>query len=367
MAEVKKPRAQITISRIIDIESVTRYYKLQSASAAAPSKPTDGAAIPSGWTKTEPAYQNGATNRLYFVDQTIMTNGDTHYSQVSLSSSYEAAKEAWNKANNAQKTADDIADNIYYPDTVEVDGNKLRAGTVTAKQINVADLFAQDIQASGSITGVRINAYAGHIGKWFIDESGFGSSISSKDSQGAQVIKNLTLYPLDSLYDYIIAIRTNKHSSAGVMAMPDTFTLDKKGNIYTVGKIDTSDAFYCNGYRIGETFYGNSTTAKAIKSGAWSNTNSSVTLPPGVYMMTGTILFAASKGGRLGARFATSDNGFDQTTNVIPGTTTAATGYVQCQWIMSVTEETKYYLQAWQSSGANVNVTASYMKAVRIA
>ena len=125
--------------------------------------------------------------------------------------------------------------------------------------------------------------------------------------------------------------------------------------------------YYRNGYRIGETFYGNSTTAKAIKSGAWSNTNSSVTLPPGVYMMTGTILFAASKGGRLGARFAISDNGFDQTTNVIPGTTTAATGYVQCQWIMSVTEYTKYYLQAWQSSGANVNVTASYMKAVRIA
>ena len=132
------------------------------------------------------------------------------------------------------------------------------------------------------------------------------------------------------------------------------------------GTIDCS-YLYRNGNLIGETFYGNSTTAKAIKSGAWSNTNSSVTLLPGVYMMTGTILFAASKGGRLGARFATLSNGFDQTTNVIPGTATAATGYVQCQWIMSVTEDTKYYLQAWQSSGANVNVTASYMKAVRIA
>ena len=362
-----KAKAEITIFNIKDVKSVTRYYLLQSSTAAIPSKPTT-ITPGSNWKTTEPSYTGDSTNTLYFVDLTIMSDGKTFsYSDVSKSSSYEAAKAAWNKANNAQKTADDIADNIYYPVTVEVDGNKLRAGTVTAKQINVADLFAQDIQASGSITGVTINAYAGHIGKSFIDESGFGSSISSKDSQGAQVIKNLTLYPLDSLYDYIIAIRTNKHSSAGVMAMPDTFTLDKKGNIYTVGKIDTSDAFYCNGYRIGETFYGNSTTAKAIKSGAWSNTNSSVTLPPGVYMMTGTILFAASKGGRLGARFATSDNGFDQTTNVIPGTTTAATGYVQCQWIMSVTEETKYYLQAWQSSGANVNVTSSYMKAVRIA
>ena len=149
-----------------------------------------------------------------------------------------------------------------------------------------------------------------------------------------------------------------KNSATGIFEQ--VFSLNMGGTI-------DCTYLYRNGNLIGETFYGNSTIAKAIKSGVWSNTNSSVTLPPGVYMMTGTILFAASKGGRLGARFATSDNGFDQTTNVIPGTATAATGYVQCQWIMSVTEDTKYYLQAWQSSGANVNVTASYMKAVRIA
>lgn len=139
MAEVKKPRAQITISRIIDIKSVTRYYKLQSASAAAPSKPTDGAAIPSGWTKTEPAYQNGATNRLYFVDQTIMTNGSIYYSQVSLSSSYEAAKAAWNKANNAQKTADGIANNIYVPGTVQINGGKIQAGSLDVSKILMGD------------------------------------------------------------------------------------------------------------------------------------------------------------------------------------------------------------------------------------
>ena len=149
-----------------------------------------------------------------------------------------------------------------------------------------------------------------------------------------------------------------KNSATGIFEQ--VFSLNMGGTI-------DCTYLYRNGNLIGETFYGNSTIAKAIKSGVLSNTNSSVTLPPGVYMMTGTILFAASKGGRLGARFATSDNGFDQTTNVIPGTATAATGYVQCQWIMSVTEDTKYYLQAWQSSGANVNVTASYMKAVRIA
>ena len=96
-----KAKAEITISRIIDIENVIRYYLLQSSSIAAPSKPT--ANPPGGsWSTTEPTYNSGATNSLYFTYLTIMSNGTYSYSAVSKSSSYEAAKEAWNKANNAQ-------------------------------------------------------------------------------------------------------------------------------------------------------------------------------------------------------------------------------------------------------------------------
>lgn len=96
-----KAKAEITISRIIDIENVVRYYLLQSSSIAAPSKPT--ANPPGGsWSTTEPTYNSGATNSLYFTDLTIMSNDTYSYSAVSKSSSYEAAKEAWNKANNAQ-------------------------------------------------------------------------------------------------------------------------------------------------------------------------------------------------------------------------------------------------------------------------
>ena len=100
-----KAKAEITISRIIDVENVIRYYLLQSSSIAAPSKPT--ANPPGGsWSTTEPTYNSGATNSLYFTDLTIMSNGTYSYSAVSKSSSYEAAKEAWNKANNAKSTAD---------------------------------------------------------------------------------------------------------------------------------------------------------------------------------------------------------------------------------------------------------------------
>lgn len=91
-----KAKASITISHLIDILSVTRYYLLQSSTSAAPAKPTTNP--PSGWTVTEPSYTSGSTNTLYFVDCTVFTNDTFKYSEVSKSSSYEAAKEAYNKA-----------------------------------------------------------------------------------------------------------------------------------------------------------------------------------------------------------------------------------------------------------------------------
>lgn len=105
-----KAKAEITISYLIDILSVTRYYKLQSSTASAPAAPTTNP--PSGWSPTEPAYTTGSTNTLYFVDLTIFTNDTFKYSAVSKSSSYEAAKEAYNKAVNAQNTADNAYNKV---------------------------------------------------------------------------------------------------------------------------------------------------------------------------------------------------------------------------------------------------------------
>ena len=108
-----KAKAEITLYKIISVDKVVRYYLLQSSTLAAPSKPADGAVIGSNWSKTEPSYTSGSTSTLYFVDQTVLSNGALKYSEVSKSSSYEAAKEAWNKANNAQKTANDAIADTY--------------------------------------------------------------------------------------------------------------------------------------------------------------------------------------------------------------------------------------------------------------
>ena len=99
-----KARAQITISKVIDIYACYRYYKLQSSTLAKPSKPTTNP--PSGWSDTEPAYVSGSTNTLYFVDCNVYSDKSFSFSEVSKSSSYEAAKDAWNKANNAIKNVD---------------------------------------------------------------------------------------------------------------------------------------------------------------------------------------------------------------------------------------------------------------------
>lgn len=96
--------SQITISKVIDIFIVYRYYKLQSSSLPTPSKPLMNP--PSGWSDTEPDYTSGSTNILYFVDCNVYSDKSYSFSEVSKSSSYEAAKEAWNKANKAQESAD---------------------------------------------------------------------------------------------------------------------------------------------------------------------------------------------------------------------------------------------------------------------
>lgn len=99
-----KARDQFTIYNIKDIDHTSRYYLLQSSTLAEPDKP--GTNPPgSSWTLVEPSYSSGSTDSLYLVDLTVYSNGEFEYSEVSLSSSYEAAKAAYNKAVKAQDTA----------------------------------------------------------------------------------------------------------------------------------------------------------------------------------------------------------------------------------------------------------------------
>lgn len=100
-----KASATITLTQYRDTQSVTRYYKLQPAGSSAPLKP-ETKPPSSDWTDSEPACD--ISKELYFCDLTIFSNGEGEYSKVSKSTSYEAAKQAYNKAHNAQSSIDNL-------------------------------------------------------------------------------------------------------------------------------------------------------------------------------------------------------------------------------------------------------------------
>lgn len=78
----------------------------------------------------------------------------------------------------AKKTADEIKENIYTPNTTTIDGGKITTNSIKAKQIDVTNLFAQDITASGKITGAKLygtylESTSGKIADFNITENGF--------------------------------------------------------------------------------------------------------------------------------------------------------------------------------------------------
>lgn len=90
----------------VDIVSIVKYYTMQDSGEVAPTKPTVYPA-PSPWSTTEPAYNN-ATSNLYTVDCTVFSDGTWSYSDVSLSSSYEAVKDAIDQVTEVRESVSNL-------------------------------------------------------------------------------------------------------------------------------------------------------------------------------------------------------------------------------------------------------------------
>lgn len=75
--------------------------------------------------------------------------------------------------------------------------DKLAANAVTADKINTTDLFAQDITATGSITGVTlngatVNSTSGNIGGWEIESGALKSGGDTYNFSGSTIINQMT-------------------------------------------------------------------------------------------------------------------------------------------------------------------------------
>lgn len=189
-----KASAQITLNYIVDIKATYVYYLLQSSTLTAPSKPITFPPS-SEWTNTEPSYTSESTNSLYFVDCTVFCDDTFQYSEVSLSSSYEAAKEAYNKASDAQTR-------ITNAETLIEQNTEMIALRATAQEVNDASSKIEELEAkldiqTKSISSLIRNGKTGSLLKqddeklYFFDISGLETDISKnaeeiigvKDSQ----------------------------------------------------------------------------------------------------------------------------------------------------------------------------------------
>lgn len=191
-----KARAEITLTSIRDVQSATRYYLLQSSTSTVPSKPTTNP--PGGdWVTSEPTYTSGSTNSLYFVDLTVFSDGTFSYSDVSLSSSYEAAKVAYNKADNAEDIAERATHSI----------NLIPFGS---RSFDDADYWKNGFVGDGHTSSGTVWNTEQLSDGWIhfvCDATGYtGTAVYSGDT--VKVAKSPSIKP-DTLYTILYEVRNN--------------------------------------------------------------------------------------------------------------------------------------------------------------
>lgn len=131
-------------------------------------------------------------NTAQTTADTAKTNAAT--AQTTADAAKTAAATAQTTANTANTT---LANWCYNNDKTYINGAKIYTGTVTAKQINVSDLFAQNITATGTITGVTlksavINSTSGNIGGLTIADGTLSAKVTSGSKEARLTINSKT-------------------------------------------------------------------------------------------------------------------------------------------------------------------------------
>lgn len=227
--------ASITLADIRDVKATYRYYKLQASTAAAPGKPTSISTLPpSGWSSTEPSYTAGSTNTLYTVDLTTFTDGTFSYSPVSVSSSYEAAKQAFNLAATAQKSADSANTAAGKAQTTADNANTAAGKAQTTadnaqKSAEEASKTATNFLSYSETDGLIISEDASTADGWNTQIKSDGLHIRDGETSVADYGDGIKLYTPPDADGNVTAALTI--TDAGVNINNGSFTVDSAGNI----------------------------------------------------------------------------------------------------------------------------------------
>lgn len=127
-----------------------------------------------------------------FANNAVISTITSQQAFINAISTNSVVVGASNTANAAKETADGIKKNIYSPNTTTIDGGKITTNSIKAKQIDVTNLFAQDITASGKITGAKLygtylESTSGKIADFNITENGFSRELDWVDQWNSSV------------------------------------------------------------------------------------------------------------------------------------------------------------------------------------
>lgn len=271
-----KARESITISKERDVNAVWRFYRIAS-SASAPSQPTEAQGkayvasqtVPTGWNTAEPAYDGTSTNSLYSCDLTSFTDGGVSWSAVSKSSSYEAAKQAYNKAVNAEKTATNYVTTVSNGIFIHPEGDSADGVRITDKIELVRNNYtAADYGATTIFYKPGTTTKAAEIGSFGLKIT--EGIISLGNKTGISDTTNSGTY-IDSAGNINTNLLTATGGSIGGWTITgswltrtrgnDTIMLDEDGLIIKTGSSSTQRTYI----QAGEIYIGGAPCSLALK------------------------------------------------------------------------------------------------------
>lgn len=150
---------RVTLAVLPAPSYVRTYYLKQASTLNPPAAPTTNP--PSApWTTVEPAYTEGSTDTLYTVMLVAYGSVTFEYGPVQKSSSFEAAKQAYNKATSASVAAAAVP-RIFHSTAAPTTSNKAplnsvwmrHAAPVTGQPALSGPVIAQYTQTAASDTG----------------------------------------------------------------------------------------------------------------------------------------------------------------------------------------------------------------------
>ena len=137
------------------ITAITQQYYLSDSNVT-----TSGGS----WSSNIPTWT--ASKYIWVRSKIDWSNGTTSYTTETVENAINGANEA---AHAAQLAVLDIEGNVYYAGTTEIDGGKIRTGSVTALQINATNLHVAAANIDGTLTASQINTSGLHIAAANID------------------------------------------------------------------------------------------------------------------------------------------------------------------------------------------------------